>query len=161
MLRASMEEGDSLIPSCLLPDFFSRERPSITSKKDEAQPLLVFTDLTVKNKDRMRIESIYESKYRYVVSCQVLSAMRKSKDPKDVDKFKSVEYLVRKNPSLRIAFVDKDGNGVNYSVLWAWDTRKGGLGEEFRLALPGPIMVGEGKPNNQNHVSRRPRLERG
>lgn len=61
------------------------------------------------------------------------------------------------NPSLRVAYIDecedeeKDKDQkVYYSVLVK---AANGLDEEiYRIKLPGPVRLGEGKPENQNHA---------
>lgn len=61
------------------------------------------------------------------------------------------------NPSLRVAYIDEveerqkeKTEKVYYSVLVkAVD----GLDQEiYRIKLPGPVKLGEGKPENQNHA---------
>jgi callose synthase len=61
------------------------------------------------------------------------------------------------NPSLRVAYIDEveerrkeRTEKVYYSVLVkAVD----GLDQEiYRIKLPGPVRLGEGKPENQNHA---------
>ncbi|CAM9689894.1 unnamed protein product, partial [Ectocarpus fasciculatus] len=93
-----------------------------------------------------------ETKYRYVVSCQVFGKMQKSKKKADLDKAGHIKMLARMYPGLRIAHVDEK-YGEYYSVL----SKNAGNGtddmeEEYRVRLPGQILVGEGKPNNQNHA---------
>eukprot|EP00903_Cladosiphon_okamuranus_P007590 g7363.t1 len=93
-----------------------------------------------------------EAKYRYVVSCQVFGKMQKSKKKADLAKAGHIKMLARMYPGLRISHVDEVDNKF-YSVL----SKNAGDGtdnmeEEYRVRLPGHILVGEGKPNNQNHA---------
>ncbi|KAG5176532.1 1,3-beta-glucan synthase component-domain-containing protein [Tribonema minus] len=94
-----------------------------------------------------------DAKYRYVVSCQILPAMRLKKAKEAV----YIDWLAQNHPGLCIAYVlevkeDTGGEKTHehYSVLarWSGDSLK----EEHRIQLPGTILVGEGKPNNQNQA---------
>jgi callose synthase len=86
--------------------------------------------------------------------------MRKTGDSKADD----IEFLLARHHNLRIAYIDAvNPSSVNrrespektyYSVLIKHDTRKGGkaVTEVFRVKLPGNPVLGEGKPENQNHA---------
>ena len=87
-----------------------------------------------------------------------------------------IELMLRKWPHLRVAYVDErtEANGVKvfYSVLvkakeltneelavsplndsLAYEYGVGGdIEEVYRIRLPGSILLGEGKPENQNHA---------
>jgi len=91
-------------------------------------------------------------KFGYVVSCQIYGTMKKNQDPKAND----IDDLMHKFPHMRIAYIDsirlnRSGAADFYSVLMKSD-RKGGIQEVYRVRLPGNPVLGEGKPENQNHA---------
>ncbi|KAG7363584.1 1,3-beta-glucan synthase component-domain containing protein [Nitzschia inconspicua] len=91
-------------------------------------------------------------KFGYVVSCQVYGNMKRNQDPKADD----IEALMHRFPHLRVAYIDnirlnRDGAAVFYSVLVKSDGR-GNIVEVYRVRLPGDPVIGEGKPENQNHA---------
>ena len=91
-------------------------------------------------------------KFGYVVSCQVYGNMKRNQDSKADD----IEALMHRFPHLRIAYIDnvrinRSGASVFYSVLVKSDG-KGSIKEIYRVRLPGNPMIGEGKPENQNHA---------
>jgi len=112
------------------------------------------------------LESLVKQKYQYVVSCQAYGQHRRQRDPKAAD----TEFLLQRFANLRVAYVDKtsalskvrgqDGSSAlresirYYSVLIKGE-RQGDeevVQEVYRVQLPGDIMLGEGKPENQNHA---------
>lgn len=106
----------------------------------------------------MRSQALADLKFTYVVSCQVYGAQKKSSDLRDRSCYINILNLMLMYPSLRVAYIDEvedtvKGQSVKtyYSVLV-----KGGdkLDEEiYRIKLPGkPTLIGEGKPENQNHA---------
>ncbi len=91
-------------------------------------------------------------KFGYVVSCQVYGSMKRNQDPKADD----IDALMHRFPHLRVAYIDsirlnREGAAVFYSVLVKSD-RRGGIVEVYRVRLPGNPVIGEGKPENQNHA---------
>jgi callose synthase len=56
-------------------------------------------------------------------------------------------------PHLRVAYIhlNRSGASVFYSVLVKCDGR-GKIQEIYRVCLPGNPVLGEGKPENQNHA---------
>ncbi|KAJ4976815.1 hypothetical protein NE237_001921 [Protea cynaroides] len=90
-------------------------------------------------------------KYVYVVSCQIYGA-QKGKDPRAEE----ILYLMKNNEALRVAYVDEVHTGRDqveyYSVLVKYDTQLEKEAEIYRIRLPGPLKLGEGKPENQNHA---------
>ena len=105
-------------------------------------------------------------KFSYLVSAQAYGNHKRSRDLKAAD----TEFLLQRYPSLRVAYVDKvtardtdsdkGGNRLKtthrfYSVLIKGVQGADGEGaneEIFRVQLPGDIMLGEGKLENQNHA---------
>ncbi|KAF6142022.1 hypothetical protein GIB67_037990 [Kingdonia uniflora] len=91
-------------------------------------------------------------KYTYVVACQIYGTQKAKKDPHADD----ILYLMKNNEALRVAYLDEvymDRDGVEYySVLVKFDQQLQKEVEIYRIRLPGPLKLGEGKPENQNHA---------
>ncbi|XP_059281975.1 callose synthase 7-like [Lycium ferocissimum] len=102
-------------------------------------------------------QALADLKFTYVVSCQIYGNQKKSTEQRDRSCYINILNLMLTYPSLRVAYIDERDETVNgksekvyYSVLV-----KGGdtLDEEiYRIKLPGPPIIGEGKPENQNHA---------
>jgi len=91
-------------------------------------------------------------KFGYIVSCQVYGTMKKNQDPKAGD----IEDLMHRFPHMRVSYIDtvrlnRAGASDFYSVLVKSDGQ-GGIQEVYRVRLPGNPILGEGKPENQNHA---------
>ncbi|KAI3812257.1 hypothetical protein L1987_16964 [Smallanthus sonchifolius] len=90
-------------------------------------------------------------KYTYVVACQIYGTQKAKKDPHAEE----ILYLMKNNEALRVAYVDevvkRDGTEY-YSVLVKYDQELEKEVEIYRVRLPGPLKLGEGKPENQNHA---------
>ncbi|KAJ0446625.1 putative 1,3-beta-glucan synthase [Helianthus annuus] len=90
-------------------------------------------------------------KYTYVVACQIYGTQKAKKDPHAEE----ILYLMKNNEALRVAYVDevakRDGTDY-YSVLVKYDQELEKEVEVYRVKLPGPLKLGEGKPENQNHA---------
>ncbi|EFJ23784.1 glucan synthase like 4 [Selaginella moellendorffii] len=101
-----------------------------------------------------QLQAVADMKFTYVATCQIYGLQKRSGDQRATD----ILNLMLKHPSLRVAYIDeveetqKDNKSkkVYYSVLVkAVD----GLDQEiYRIKLPGPAKLGEGKPENQNHA---------
>ncbi|KAG0455476.1 hypothetical protein HPP92_024768 [Vanilla planifolia] len=90
-------------------------------------------------------------KYTYVVACQIYGQQKAKKDPHAEE----ILYLMKNNEALRVAYVDEvqSGREVEYfSVLVKYDQKLQREVEIYRVRLPGPLKLGEGKPENQNHA---------
>lgn len=106
--------------------------------------------------DHTDVELLCKMKFNYVVACQIYGPMKKGVDPKAED----IEFLLARYPNLRVAYVDsvrppKGGEITYYSVLIKHDpagTKNRPVSEVYRLKLPGNPILGEGKPENQNHA---------
>ncbi|KAI6672994.1 hypothetical protein NL676_000900 [Syzygium grande] len=88
-------------------------------------------------------------------SSKSLSRASSSKAKKDAHA-DEILYLMKNNEALRVAYVDevstrRDENEY-YSVLVKYDQKLQKEVEIYRVKLPGPVKVGEGKPENQNHA---------
>lgn len=91
-------------------------------------------------------------KFTYVVTCQVYGLHKAIRDRHAEE----ILDLMKNNEALRIAYVDEVHLGrdevEHYSVLVKFDQRLQQEVEIYRIRLPGPIKLGEGKPENQNHA---------
>ncbi|KAL5998859.1 Callose synthase 12 [Asimina triloba] len=91
-------------------------------------------------------------KYTYVVACQIYGSQKEKKDPHADE----ILYLMKNNEALRVAYVDEVHTGRDevqyYSVLVKYDRQLQREVEIYRIRLPGPLKLGEGKPENQNHA---------
>ena len=90
-------------------------------------------------------------KFTYVVTCQIYGQQKKNKDYQATD----ILRLMKTYPGLRIAYVDErmeKGVKLYYSVLAKYDPDLRDEVEIYRIQLPGPLKLGEGKPENQNHA---------
>lgn len=91
-------------------------------------------------------------KYTYVVACQIYGAQKAKKDPHAEE----ILYLMKHNEALRVAYVDEVSTTRDeteyYSVLVKYDQQLQKEVEIYRVKLPGPLKLGEGKPENQNHA---------
>lgn len=99
-------------------------------------------------------------KFNYVVACQIYGQMRKNLDHKADD----IEFLLARHPNLRVAYIDapratREGEAGYYSVLIKHDpaplfppSKGQAVKEVYRVKLPGNPVMGEGKPENQNHA---------
>ncbi|KAI3887787.1 hypothetical protein MKX03_018634 [Papaver bracteatum] len=91
-------------------------------------------------------------KFTYVVACQVYGSQKAKKDPRAEE----ILHLMKNNEALRVAYVDEVYTGREeveyYSVLVKYDQNLQKEVEIYRIRLPGPLKIGEGKPENQNHA---------
>lgn len=91
-------------------------------------------------------------KFTYVVTCQVYGIHKKAGD----SRAEEILYLMKNNEALRVAYVDEKYVGRDvveyYSVLVKYDQLLQKEVEIYRIKLPGPVKLGEGKPENQNHA---------
>ncbi|CAO2171493.1 unnamed protein product [Urochloa humidicola] len=90
-------------------------------------------------------------KYTYVVACQIYGNQKIARDQRAED----ILTLMKKNEALRVAYVDEvshQGYTQYYSVLVKFDQGLQREVEIYRIRLPGPLKLGEGKPENQNHA---------
>ncbi|XP_057511748.1 callose synthase 11-like [Actinidia eriantha] len=73
-------------------------------------------------------------------------------DPRAED----ILYLMKNNEAIRVAYVDEVHLGREeveyYSVLVKYDQQLKKEVEMYRIRSPGPLKIGEGKPENQNHA---------
>ena len=106
------------------------------------------------------VEEVLRLKFSYVVAAQVYGQMKKKQDTKAAD----LEWLLHKYPNLRVAYIDEQPRGTSgaapafYSCLVksvpAAESGSGSaeIATVYRVKLPGNPVIGEGKPENQNHA---------
>ncbi|KAK8551539.1 hypothetical protein V6N13_119997 [Hibiscus sabdariffa] len=91
-------------------------------------------------------------KFTYVVTCQ-LYGRQKAKGESHAEE---ILFLMKNNEALRVAYVDEVELGRDeveyFSVLVKYDQKLQREVEIYRIRLPGPLKLGEGKPENQNHA---------
>ncbi|XP_072086869.1 callose synthase 11 [Arachis hypogaea] len=91
-------------------------------------------------------------KFSYVLACQLYGRHKAEKNPRAEE----ILYLMQNNEALRVAYVDEVSLGRDeteyYSVLVKYDQQLQSEVEIYRIRLPGPLKLGEGKPENQNHA---------
>ncbi|XP_007014816.2 PREDICTED: callose synthase 3 isoform X1 [Theobroma cacao] len=117
---------------------------------------------------KVQCEAVADMKFTYVVSCQQYGIQKRSGEQRAQD----ILRLMTKYPSLRVAYIDeveqrnedrlKKLNGkVNYFTVLVRAVPKSSDSSEpvqnldqeiYRIKLPGPAILGEGKPENQNHA---------
>ncbi|KAJ6813042.1 callose synthase 3-like [Iris pallida] len=110
-------------------------------------------------------QAVADMKFTYVVSCQQYGIQKRSNDRRAHDILK----LMTTYPSLRVAYIDEveEPRGdrkiekVFYSALVKAALPRTDNPSEpaqnldqviYRIKLPGPAILGEGKPENQNHA---------
>ena len=109
------------------------------------------------------LEDMVRQKFTYVVSCQLYGQHKAKRDAKSAD----TDFLLQRFANLRVAYVDKksetDARSMQESIRHFSVLIKGAkegdgpnaeevVQEVYRVQLPGDIMLGEGKPENQNHA---------
>ncbi|CAN0485166.1 unnamed protein product, partial [Laminaria digitata] len=52
----------------------------------------------------------------------------------------------------QVSYVETTKDGRHFSVLIRYDESRSRIVKQYEVELPGPILLGEGKPNNQNHA---------
>ncbi|KAL2476561.1 putative callose synthase 8 [Abeliophyllum distichum] len=98
-----------------------------------------------------QLDAIADMKFTHIVSCQMYGLQKSAGDPQAQD----ILDLMIRYPSLRVAYVEEkpmeDRTQKVYSSILVKAIN--GLDEEiYRIKLPGPPNIGEGKPENQNHA---------
>lgn len=110
-----------------------------------------FIDENRKNKMQQNLAAA-SMKFTYVVTCQIYGQQKSQKDYHAAD----ILGLMKKYSGLRIAYVDEIKDELKgdkfYSVLVKYDHTAEKEVELYRIQLPGPLKLGEGKPENQNHA---------
>jgi callose synthase len=106
------------------------------------------------------IENLAKLKFSYVVAAQAYAKMKKDGDHKADD----IDFLLARYPNLRVAYIETirptpTSELSYYSVLIKHDSDVDSnsppqqvVKEVYRIKLPGNPLLGEGKPENQNHA---------
>ncbi|XWS10813.1 hypothetical protein CRYUN_Cryun38cG0030100 [Craigia yunnanensis] len=99
------------------------------------------------------LDALADMKFTYVISCQMFGSQKSSGDPRAED----IKDLMRRYPALRVAYIEEKEEIVGdkpqkvYSSILA--KAVGNFDQViYRIKLPGPPIIGEGKPENQNHA---------
>ncbi|WOH13573.1 hypothetical protein DCAR_0833083 [Daucus carota subsp. sativus] len=125
---------------------------SLTLEKSLSTRSISRADDVTKSSFKGHEYGIAMMKYTYVIACQIYGAQKAKKDPRAED----ILYLMKNNEALRVAYVDEVPHGRDdmdyYSVLVKYDQQLKKEVEIYRVKLPGPLKLGEGKPENQNHA---------
>ncbi|KAF7112669.1 hypothetical protein RHSIM_RhsimUnG0205500 [Rhododendron simsii] len=102
-----------------------------------------------------QLDALADMKFTYVISCQRFGLHKAAGDPLAQD----ILDLMIRYPSLRVAYVEEKEDIVAnkprpqkvYSSILVKAVN--GFDQEiYRIKLPGPPNIGEGKPENQNHA---------
>ncbi|KAH7844947.1 hypothetical protein Vadar_033581 [Vaccinium darrowii] len=124
----------------------------LTSERSPSTRVLSRADSSVSLRFKGHEDGAALIKYTYVVACQIYGAQKAKKDPQADE----ILYLMKNNAALRVAYVDEVFSGRDekkyYSVLVKYDQQLQKEVEIYRVKLPGPLKLGEGKPENQNHA---------
>ena len=91
------------------------------------------------------------AKYRLVVTCQVYEAMKAGKRGQ-AGKEQALDIELDGTAPRTVRCERADRRTRSFSVLYRWDPDEREPRREFKIELPGDILVGEGKPSNQNHA---------
>ena len=104
------------------------------------------------------VEALVAAKFEYVVACQKFSDFKASKKEDDKWKARSIDELRHTFPAnLRVAYVEFDqAEKAYFSVLLGVEAGPiDGAARDrvlYKVRLPGNPILGEGKPENQNHA---------
>ncbi|KAJ4977031.1 hypothetical protein NE237_002137 [Protea cynaroides] len=141
---------------------YYREALKLQAFLDMAKDEEIFEDynaieraLDKKNSPRSlsaQLDALADMKFTYVISCQMFGAQKSSGDPHAQD---ILDMMIR-YPSLRVAYVEEKEETGNkdqksYSSILVKAVKNFDQ-EIYRIRLPGPPNIGEGKPENQNHA---------
>nr|POE82802.1 callose synthase 3 [Quercus suber] len=112
-------------------------------------------------------QAVSDMKFTYVVSCQQYGIHKRSGDPRAQD----ILRLMTTYPSLRVAYIDEleepskdNSKKVNEKAYYSCLVKAALPNSKssdpvqnldqiiYKIKLPGPAILGEGKPENQNHA---------
>ncbi|XP_057451528.1 putative callose synthase 8 isoform X2 [Lotus japonicus] len=100
-----------------------------------------------------RLEALADMKYTYVISCQSFASQKALNDPRYKD---TIDLMIR-YPSLRVAYVEEKEQIVPGKPPKVYTSKlvkvvNGFEQTIYQIKLPGPPLLGEGKPENQNNA---------
>nr|GEV28054.1 callose synthase 3 [Tanacetum cinerariifolium] len=129
----------------------------------EDEDLIEGSDLTEHDEDRLvQSQVVADMKFTYVVACHIYGIHKRTGNPLAQD----ILRLMTEYPSLRVAYIDEieernrntnSNHKVYYSTLVKampssnFETAQILDQVIYKIKLPGPPMLGEGKQENQNH----------
>ncbi|XP_015581453.2 putative callose synthase 8 isoform X1 [Ricinus communis] len=121
----------------------------------EDEDILEGYDVAEKNNRTLfaQLDALADLKFTYIISCQMYGSQKSSGDPHAND----ILELMKRYPSVRVAYVEEKEEIVNDTPRKVYSSvlvkAVNGLDQEiYRIKLPGPPNIGEGKPENQNHA---------
>ncbi|XP_040376431.1 putative callose synthase 8 [Oryza brachyantha] len=99
------------------------------------------------------LDALADMKFSYVISCQKFGEQKSNGDPHAQD----IIDLMTRYPALRVAYIEEKEIIVNNRPHKVYSSvlikAENNLDQEiYRIKLPGPPLIGEGKPENQNHA---------
>ncbi|XP_021773953.1 putative callose synthase 8 [Chenopodium quinoa] len=102
------------------------------------------------------LDALSDMKFTYVVTWQMYGTCKRDGDPRAQDMLD----LMTRYPALRVAYVEETEETIadesEKAKVYSSVLVKGGINghdqEVYRIKLPGPPNIGEGKPENQNHA---------
>ncbi|KAJ1278745.1 hypothetical protein BS78_04G102300 [Paspalum vaginatum] len=99
------------------------------------------------------LEALADMKFSYVISCQKFGEQKIKGDPHAQD----IIDLMTRNPALRVAYIEEKEVIENSHPCKVYSSvlikAENNFDQEiYRIKLPGPPIIGEGKPENQNHA---------
>uniref|UniRef100_A0A0E0JXY2 1,3-beta-glucan synthase n=1 Tax=Oryza punctata TaxID=4537 RepID=A0A0E0JXY2_ORYPU len=99
------------------------------------------------------LDALADMKFSYVISCQKFGEQKSHGDPHAQD----IIDLMTRYPTLRVAYIEEKEIIVNNRPHKVYSSvlikAENNLDQEiYRIKLPGPPLIGEGKPENQNHA---------
>ncbi|XP_078177288.1 glucan synthase-like 4 isoform X2 [Carex rostrata] len=100
-----------------------------------------------------QLDALANMKFTYVISCQKFGEQKANGDPRAQD----IIDLMTRYPALRVAYIEEKEvmvRGAHHPVYSSVLIKaENNLDQEiYRIKLPGPPIIGEGKPENQNHA---------
>ncbi|TVU33247.1 hypothetical protein EJB05_25038 [Eragrostis curvula] len=99
------------------------------------------------------LDALADIKFSYVISCQKFGEQKIKGDPRAQD----IIDLMTRYPALRVAYIEEKEVIVNNRTHKVYSSvlikGENNFDQEiYRIKLPGPPIIGEGKPENQNHA---------
>ena len=103
------------------------------------------------------LEALVSSKFEFVCTCQIYGQLKSSKKSDDLWKAQCIDDLRHRfAANLKIAYVETVGSDPKtityWSVLLGVDPKTHQEQVLYKVKLPGIPIIGEGKPENQNHA---------
>ncbi|OQS04134.1 callose synthase [Thraustotheca clavata] len=100
------------------------------------------------------LDEMVALKFSYVCTCQIYGVQKANNSQQATD----IDFLMKRHPGFRVAYVDKknikDAEGTSITKYYSVLLKAVGdlIVEVYRVELPGNPIIGEGKPENQNHA---------